>query len=226
MLAMRTFSITFGFLVVAFAAEVRSQEPVEVLQPDLPSAPNVVVPVPKAGGDEVLVPMPDDGSKIYDPFTVPDGLSMSVDSLLQILGQNHDCQLCGVPFPFTVGSCESLGGEAFRKGLYQDAIAIANHGMTQKKTPTLLYIRGVSELAIGESHACVMTMRELIPIHPPTTPTQELSSRVGGPIAVRFLIGFRAVRGNDEIVIEKFANSGTRRSRQSLGGQQIATYQK
>lgn len=134
----------------------------------------------------------------YDPFEVPEGLSMPVDSLLACLGYNSDHRMDGVPFPFTVEMCVRLAEGCYKRGLYMDARAIAEHGLKTQRIPALFYIRGASELALGDSVSALRSIKDLLPIHPRSASTQSLAN-ISGPISVRFIIALRAVREEPEM---------------------------
>ncbi|GEM_PF-2162113 len=127
-----------------------------------------------------------------DSFAVPDGLTVSVDSLLQLTGFNPRGHLDGVPFAFTPKTCSGLAAICYRKGLYADARAIADHGLKSKMSSRLLFIRGVCELALGDKDACNVTIEELRKIDRSPLSLAEVSD-VNGPIAVRFVLAYESV---------------------------------
>ena len=128
-------------------------------------------------------------SQRYDVFSTPVGLSMPVDELLYRAGHNHQHSLDGIPFPFTQSRCITLAAFCFHKCLFQDAVAIAQHGLRFGPNSTLLFIRGASELGQGDKTAALSTIKTL------RATAGDLKQNdvnvISGPIKVRFLIALR-----------------------------------
>lgn len=154
--------------------------------------------VPSGNGDD------DDMSNDQYPFIVPEGLSMPVDCLLALLGHNANHGLDGVPFPFSVDECVWLAEECFKKRLYIDAVAIATHGIRFEKRPSLIYIRGASQLGLGQADLAAASLRELSSMQQTSSSKQvhELS-RINDAIVVRFLLAYRAVKVSPKVNLER-----------------------
>lgn len=151
-------------------------------------------------------PNPDPAAPIFE---IPDGLTMSVDCLLQRLGENPQGRLTGVPYPFTVDTCIKLSEQAIRAGLHYDAVAIARHGLSlpqivrfQEDRKSLRFTLGVAQLATGDRDGCLKSMRDLkreLEIARNAKDGEileklkQLSARLNGPVVVRYSFAFLAV---------------------------------
>ncbi|MEO2036764.1 MAG: hypothetical protein ABGZ35_32215 [Planctomycetaceae bacterium] len=123
-----------------------------------------------------------------DVFSAPVGLTMPVDELLYRAGYNHEHSLDGIPFPFTQSHCITLAAFCFHKCLFRDAVAIAQHGLRFGANSTLLFIRGASELGLGDKTAALSTIETL------RTAVGNLEMQynvIAGPIKIRFWIALR-----------------------------------
>lgn len=185
------------------SAQDAKEDPAERVTPfDLPNpfSESDIVPAPKPKE-------PADPAEIQ--LSTPRKLSMPVDDLLQKLGQNPHGTLNGVPYPFTPETCSTLSLKAAGCGLYADAIALAEFGLTQEKLvasfshrETLLFSKAVSEFATGKRKNCTATMR-LLAVEMNLTvdaddaeilsELQELSLKLPGPLAIRFRYAFKGL---------------------------------
>lgn len=180
-------------------------------------------PNPFSEGDLVPAPLPGGPA---DPAEVllskPPGLTMPVDDLLQRLGHNPLGSMNGIPYPFTPETCVTLSHEAVRAGLYRDAIALTECALKQESLSTtlaqrntLLYLKAVSELAVGRRKSCIATMRTLA-AELNLTPgadgddvlreLQSLSPKVNGPIVIRFRYAFQALVRTNHVPTESLLN--------------------
>lgn len=158
--------------------------------PDAATQPNTAFPSPgqPADVDTVLPPEPE----MFNPFKVPEGLTMDYRHLLGVLGYGvHPC-VSPDCFPFTADQCLELAIQCIDAGLYKDAIALTDHGLTLKDYQVLYYVRGVAELAIGDCEASVKSAHALYTATP-STHLPYVIERLAGPTSGRFRIALDAI---------------------------------
>ncbi|QDT36726.1 outer membrane protein assembly factor BamD [Stratiformator vulcanicus] len=83
-----------------------------------------------------------------NPFTPPDGMATPIDSLLCRTGQG--AVKC---FVFSPRNCFDLAAACYRRGLYQDAIALLDRALQYGPNAGYFYLRGMAEMQIGECDA-------------------------------------------------------------------------
>ncbi len=132
---------------------------------------------------------PPDG-RAWDPFQVPQGLSMSADKLLRMTGYASPEHLISKPFPFTPRTCTEVATICFNRGLYQDGKAVCDHILAQFPTDArLLFIRGCCELGLNSKQDCNKTLLALREVWG-TDPQLLQVADINGPVAVRFLLAY------------------------------------
>jgi len=138
--------------------------------------------------DSVLPPEPE----LFNPFKTPEGLTMDYRHLLGILGYGVHPSVSPDCFPFTADQCLELAIQCIDAGLYKDAIALADHGLTLKDYQVLYYVRGVAELAQGDCEASVKSAHALYRATP-STHLRYVIERLAGPVSGRFRIALDAI---------------------------------
>ncbi|MFN3161271.1 MAG: hypothetical protein ACE37I_18310 [Rubinisphaera brasiliensis] len=158
--------------------------------PDAATQPATAFPGPGQPADVDTVLPPE--SETFNPFKVPEGLTMDAPHLLGILGYGgHPCASSDC-FPFTADQCLELAIQCIGAGLYKDAIALADHGLTLKDYQVLYYVRGVAELAAGDCDASAKSARALLSATP-STHLPYVMERLAGPTSGRFRIALNAI---------------------------------
>lgn len=117
-----------------------------------------------------------------NPFLTPRGLSMPWRLLAQRLGFLSYTDST-ISMAFTPAICQEMAVKAVKAGMYEDAIALADHGIRQSTVvdPAFLYLRAYSEILLGRGGAATKSIGDL-------KATQQfpyrLQERLSGPAAV------------------------------------------
>jgi len=116
-------------------------------------------------------------------FSYPAGLSMSANRLFGRLG-NYPAYCV----PMTSDTTYDLAFACFIRGMYSDAIVLANHGLKLRDDARLELIKGVSQLHVGECALAEATAEKYLnAIDAKNTVGLAVArERVNGPMRVRF----------------------------------------
>jgi len=134
-----------------FDDPVRQQPPLEepLPQPPLPDSQESPPPARPARPDlEYGAEAVEREPTAFNPFEPPEGMATPMESLLCMSGQG--AVKC---FVFSPTNCFSLASWCYRRGFYQDAIALLNKAIEQDPQPEYFYLRGMSEMQIGACDA-------------------------------------------------------------------------
>jgi hypothetical protein len=133
-------------------------------------------------GQVAARPIAADGSRL-SAFATPAGLSMSLEELCRRLGYfPAHCQ------PMTSDTTYDLAFACFIRGMYGDAIALANHGLKIRPDARLLLLRGVCEMHVGRCAEAEATAGEYLNAVSANNVIGLLAARerINGPMRVRF----------------------------------------
>jgi len=116
-------------------------------------------------------------------FSYPAGLSTCAECLFERLG--YYPAHC---VPMTSDTTYDLAYACFIRGMYEDAIAFASHGLTLRDDARLYLIKGVSELHVGRCFEAEATVEQYLN----AVDSKNLiglayaRERINGPMRVRF----------------------------------------
>jgi hypothetical protein len=116
-------------------------------------------------------------------FSYPDGLSMSAERLFERLGQCPTHCL-----PMTSETTFDLAYACFIRGMYDDAIALASHGLKLRGDARLYLLKGVCEMHVGRCSEAEETAEQYLnAVNGRNTIGLAIArERVNGPMRVRF----------------------------------------
>jgi len=117
-------------------------------------------------------------------FSYPSGLSMSAECLLERLGYCPS-SLC---VPMTSDTTYDLAYACFARGLYEDAIVFASHGLTLREDARLFLIKGVCQMQLGRCSEAEATAEQYLSAirNRNVIGLPVANERVNGPMRVRF----------------------------------------
>jgi hypothetical protein len=93
----------------------------------------------------------------FDVFQPPPGLATPPDQLLSILGEcPTSC------YPYTAANCFNSARACYRRGLYQDALALLNHAARQDTQASYFYLKAMTELRIGRCQEALASVRGMV----------------------------------------------------------------
>jgi hypothetical protein len=136
-------------------------------------------------GQLAVTTVADDGVAVTRPsaFAAPVGLSMPAERLYAGLGYYPPYCL-----PMTSRTTYDLAHACFIRGLYEDAIAFANHGLTIRDDARLHLIKGVCLMHVGRCVEAEATVRRYLTAidNKFVMGLANARERVNGPMRVRF----------------------------------------
>jgi len=123
-----------------------------------PPVPTIVEPVEGTVQPPAVLPpepVPDvlPPPRLTSGFGVPEGLKTAPEILLPSLGY-------GTPhcFPLTPSTCYDVGYKCYTWGLYQDALAFANHGLALSNHARLYLLKAMCEMQLARCDEAIASL--------------------------------------------------------------------
>lgn len=123
-----------------------------------PPVPTVVEPVDVNAQPPAVLPsepVPDvlPPPRLTSGFGIPEGLKTAPEILLPSLG--YGSPHC---FPLTPSTCFEVGYKCYARGMYEDALAFANHGLALSNHARIYLLKAMCEMQLARCDEAIATL--------------------------------------------------------------------